>query len=83
MKRKSMKIALLAVGVLLLCASFILTLASMANVNIIGGADWPTFFFIFFKKSGGLHFILALLGVLSIVILLIGCRGIKNNDKKG
>ena len=75
MERKNIKMVLCIIGLILLTISIILTFVSMANVNIIGGADWPTFFFIFFRMSDGLYSILAFLGILSIAISLFLKKG--------
>lgn len=77
MKRKYIKITLFAIGIVCVCVSLVLMYVSMASVNIIGGADWPTFFFIFFRKSGGLYSILTLLGLLSIMISIFFKKGEK------
>lgn len=76
MKRKAIRTALLVAGVALLCISLVLAVLATASKNIIGGADLPTFFFVFFNENRGIYFILALLGVISIVIsqMIAGVR---------
>lgn len=63
MKRKFVLISLVAAATLLVCASLILTILSASGKSIIGGADLPTLTFVFFRESGGVYFLLALLGV--------------------
>ena len=47
MKKKYIVIALLSTGIILLCISIILAIIATGNKNIIGGADLPTFLFVF------------------------------------
>lgn len=61
---------LLVVGILLLCLSVILSVVSTAGKDIIGGADLPTFLFVFHHENGGMYFALALLGVISLTASL-------------
>ena len=61
---------LLVVGILLLCLSVILSVVSTAGKDIIGGADLPTFLFVFRHENGGMYFALALLGVISLTASL-------------
>ena len=78
MKKKPVVIGLAILGLVLLVASAVLTAAAFnraatnaADVGIIGGADSPTLTFVFFRTSGGLYAILALLGVLMLAASLI------------
>ncbi len=75
MKKKYIVIALLALGILLLCGSVVLAAIAAGNKNIIGGADFTTFCFVFFHEKGGLYSSLALLGVAAIFTAVIA--GIK------
>lgn len=64
--KNGLKLLLILVGILLVCVSVVLTLISPANVSIIGGAGWPTFWF-FFQKYGwivGAGLLLLLAGIL-------------------
>ena len=65
--KKKYSIALLFVGVVLICPSVILTISAASKKNIIGGADWPTFSLVFFSEYRGLYCYLALFGVLLVV----------------
>ena len=67
MKKKHLAIILLVIGILLLCLSAVLTAISMSNISIIGGADWPTFKFLFFEENKTLVFF----GILSLVVSVI------------
>lgn len=67
MKKKYISIALLVVGIALICLSVVLAVASTSEKNIIGGADWPTFRYVFFSEHGGILSFLSLCGVVSIL----------------
>ena len=63
--KNGLKLLLILLGVLLMCVSVVVTLVSAANVSIIGGAGWPTFWF-YFQKHGwlaGLGVILVITGI--------------------
>lgn len=62
MKKKYIVIALLALGILLLCGSVVLAAIAAGNKNIIGGADFPTFCFVFFHEKGGSVFFAGIVG---------------------
>ena len=75
MKKKYITIPLIAMGVTLAGLSIILATASTANTNIIGGADFPTFLYIFFHRNGGLYSTLAFYGITVIIAAVIaGCK---------
>ena len=67
MKKKHIVMLLLAVGVSLPVISVVLTSIAMRNVRIIGGADWPTYWFVFTTRNGGLYYLLARLGLYSLL----------------
>ncbi|MBE5939805.1 MAG: hypothetical protein E7266_05345 [Lachnospiraceae bacterium] len=71
MKKKYIVMALLALGIILVCLSFVLTFNAMSNVHVIGGAGWDTFSFIFFHKNGGIYSTLTYLGVISIISSIV------------
>lgn len=71
MKKKHIVILLLIIGVILLGVSVVLTVISAGNRNIIGGADFPTYCFVFFHEKGGLHSALAFCGIVSIIISVV------------
>ena len=72
MKRKHIIISLLAVGVILLCLSVILAVIATGNKNIIGGAGWPTFQFVFTCEKQGLYSKLANCGIAAIIASIAG-----------
>ena len=75
MKKNPIVIALLTAGIVLICLSVVLAVATTANKNIIGGADWPTFTYVFFYESKGLYSALAFGGVVAVVAsVAIGLR---------
>ena len=55
----------------------VLTFVTASKIDIIGGADWPTLFFLFYAKNNGLYFNLCCLGVVGIIVGLI----LKKNKK--
>lgn len=71
MKKKYIVIALLSTGIILLCISIILAIIATGNKNIIGGADLPTFLFVFTYEKRGLYSTLALLGISVIIVSTI------------
>ena len=73
MKKKPIVIA--AIGIVLVCLSLILAAIATANKNIIGGADLPTFTYVFFYENRGMYSTLACCGVLSIIVaVVVGLR---------
>lgn len=71
MRKKHIVILLLTVGVSLLLLSVILSFITTANANIIGGAGWPTFWFVFRCGRGGLFLNLARLGMVGIIASVV------------
>lgn len=67
MKKKQIVILLVAVGIALLVISVALAVMATAGKNIIGGADLPTFLFVFYHEKRGLYSTLASLGVAAII----------------
>ncbi len=67
MNKNSITLLFLIVGVILLASSIILTTIATTDTGVIGGADLPTFGFVFFHQSGGIYFVLATLGIIAIL----------------
>ncbi len=67
MKKKHIVVFLLAIGVVLLCLSIIFAVIATGNKNIIGGADLPTFLFVFYYEKRGLYSTLAFLGISAMI----------------
>ena len=67
MNKKHITTILLVTGILLLCFSIVLAVIATGNKNIIGGADFPTFVFVFFRENKGLYSTLAFCGIVSLV----------------
>ncbi len=62
-------------GVLLLFLSIIFTFMKADKLNIIGGAGFSTFWFVFSNQNGGIYFIFAAIAIVlissSIIMFLI------------
>lgn len=69
--KKHHSIALLFIGAALFCISVVLAIISTTNKNIIGGADWSTFYFVFFHENRGLYSTLAFVGMLFVIISIV------------
>lgn len=67
MRKKLFVVSLLTVGVVLLCLSIIFAMIETGNKNIIGGADFPTFLFVFYREKRSLYSTLAFFGVAAII----------------
>ena len=67
MNKKHIATILLVIGILLLCLSIVLAVIATGNKNIIGGADFPTFVFVFFRENKGLYSTLAFCGIVSLI----------------
>ena len=67
MNRKHIATVLFVMGFVLLCLSVVLAVIATGNKNIIGGADLPTFVFVFFRENNGLYSTLAFCGIVSLV----------------
>lgn len=66
MKKKYFTVVFLAVGLILICLSIILAIIATVNNDIIGGADFSTFVLVFSRGKGGIYFILAFCGIISL-----------------
>ena len=71
MKKKHLVILLLAFGVSLVLLSAILTNNELKNVSIIGGISWPTYWFVFTTRKGGLYVNFAGLGIATIIASIV------------
>ena len=71
MKRKIVTSLFLELGIILVCVAVILSIFATSEKDIIGGADFHTFVFVFFREDRGIYFLLALLGVISMVVSAI------------
>ena len=71
MKRKIVTSLFLVLGIILVCMAVILSIFATSEKDIIGGADFHTFVFVFFGEDRGIYFLLALLGVISMVVSAI------------
>ena len=67
MNRKHIATVLFVMGFVLLCLSIVFAVIATGNKNIIGGADLPTFVFVFFRENNGLYSTLAFCGIVSLV----------------
>ena len=75
MKKNRIVIALFIVGIVFICLSVVLAVVATANKNIIGGADLPTFTYVFFYENRGMYSTLAFCGVVSIIVsVVVGLR---------
>ena len=66
MNKKCVSVILLAIGFILIGVSIVLTIIALGNVNIIGGADFPTLFVVFLHGKKGLYSTLAFSGIISL-----------------
>lgn len=66
MKKKHMRIALIMIGAVLIAVSIVLAMIAAGNKSIVGGADLPTFCFMFLHAENGLYAALSLLGCVAI-----------------
>ena len=71
MKKKHLATILLVTGILLLCVSIVLAVIATRNKDIIGGADFATFVFVFFRENKGIYSTLACLGIISLIASVI------------
>ena len=60
--KKAIIIALSVIGILMICVPLVLAVIGTADTNIIGGADWSTFQYYFFRENGGLYFLISCAG---------------------
>ena len=71
MKKKHIVISLLAIGIVLLLISAILTFMEASKIDIIGGAGLPTLRFVFRYAKNGLYYSMAFYGLCSIVASIV------------
>lgn len=75
MNKKYMATILLVTGIILICLSIVLAVIETSNKNIVGGADFPTFIFVFFREKKGLYYTLAFSGIVSLISsAIVGLR---------
>ena len=67
MNKKHIAAILLVIGIVILCLSIVLAVIATGNKNIIGGADFPTFIFVFFRENKGLYSTLAFCGIVLLI----------------
>ncbi len=71
MKKKHIAAILLIIGIILLFVPIVLAVIETNNMDIIGGADLPTFVLVFFQQNKGLYSTLAFCGIISLVASVI------------
>ena len=71
MTHSVLRLILLIAGIALVVAAVTCAVVATANTNMIGGADFPTFLFIFSRYRGGLYSLLTGIGLLLILISLL------------
>lgn len=71
MIKKHIVVLLLLVGIALLGISVVLAIIATGNKNIIGGADFPTFLFVFYHEKRGLYSALAFSGIAAIIASVV------------
>ena len=79
MRKKPILIGLFAGGLILFGLSVLLAIVAVGQMHIIGGADLPTFLFVFFRAENGLYVTLAAIGMI-VVLVSVGLCAVK---KKG
>ena len=76
MKKKSIILALLIIGIVFMCVSVLLAVIETVNADIIGGADFPTLVMMF--RTHGVYTVLMLCGIVSAIaaaVLLVVKKG--------
>ena len=71
MNKKHIATILLVTGSILICLSVVLAVISAGNKHIIGGADFPTFVYVFFYERKGIYSTLAFCGIISLIASVI------------
>ena len=71
MKKKHIVILLLVAGIVLLLTSVILAFMEASKIDVIGGAGFPTLWFVFCSAKNGLYYNLAFLGVCTIIASIV------------
>ena len=79
-KSKHIAWALLGIGIVLVFVSAVITVYSMRKINIVGGADWPTFRLFLANGVKGLYFTMMMVGFATILVSVI--KGSGNNRIK-
>jgi hypothetical protein len=77
MKKKTIATLCLIVGILLICVSVIGAVVEINHQGIVGGADLPTYLFVFFRQHSGIYSLLSLGGLVCILVAVI-LRAVKN-----
>lgn len=67
MKKKYAITLLLTVGIFLILGSVAFAVISTASKDIIGGADFPTFRYVFLYENRGLYSTLTLFGIVLVI----------------
>ncbi|MBP3314914.1 MAG: hypothetical protein J6M03_03735 [Clostridia bacterium] len=67
-KNKLIALICIIIGVILICSAIILAIIKTADKYVIGGADFSSFLFVFFKQSGGIYSILSLCGIALLIL---------------
>ena len=71
MKKKRIVILLLVAGIVLVLTSVILAGIETGNKDIVGGAGFPTFRFVFRNEKDGLYCNMASLGICAIIASIV------------
>ena len=79
MKKKIIVILLLVIGIVLMCFSVVSAIAAAANKSIIGGADFPTFLYVFFRDNDGMYSSLAFGGFFALLLSMVISIGKKKS----
>ena len=72
MKKKYIFVLLLVVGIVLAFTGIILAVIATGNKDIIGGADFSTFNFVFKYENQGLYSTLTFWGFVAIIAAIVG-----------
>ena len=67
MRRRALLLTLLIIGTLLIIIALISAAIKTADTDVIGGADLPTYIFVFSHGNGGVYAILVLLGLATVI----------------
>ena len=71
MKKKHIFILLLSIGIVMILGSVLFAISSTASKSIIGGADFPTFKYVFLYENRGLYSTLTFLGTALVLVSII------------
>lgn len=71
MKKNHIFVLLLTIGIFLILGSVAFAVISTASKDIIGGADFPTFRYVFLYEKRGLYSTLAFLGTALVVASIV------------